>query len=154
MEIHILFPKKTGKECLSHILELITCTLRSKRIIKVQRRISDQLSHYYAPHDYNHLDQQYNELSILLGNFALCVFGTSDRQYVPIHYTLDITAKAHAFLTLIFHMSGFFEFINSLNHTEQDMKGVTQTSLTNLQNNFSLTMMNIMRKRWIENTGL
>lgn len=51
-------------------------------------------------------------------------------------------------------MSGFFEFINSLNHTEQDMKGVTQTSLTNLQNNFSLTMMNIMHERWIENTGL
>lgn len=51
-------------------------------------------------------------------------------------------------------MSGFFEFINSPNHTKQDMKGVTQTSLTNLQNNFSLTMMNIMGKRSTENTGL
>lgn len=89
-----------------------------------------------------------------MGNFALHVFGTSDRQYIPTHYTLDITAKTHAFLTLIFHMSGFFEFINSLNQTKQDVKGVTQTSLTNLQNNFSLTMMSIMGKSLTENTGL
>lgn len=51
-------------------------------------------------------------------------------------------------------MSGFFEFINSLNHTEQDTKGVTPTSLTNLQNNFSLTMMNIMGEKSTGNKGL
>ena len=90
------------------------------------------------PHDYNHLDQQYNEFSILLGNFALHVFGTRDEQYVPSHYTLDITVKRHAFLTLIFLMSGFIEFISILNHPKQDTKGLTQTLLINLLFFFSL----------------
>lgn len=53
-------------------------------------------AHYHVPHDYNHLVQNYTRLSILQGNFALHAFGTSDGQFIPRHYALDVTAKTLA----------------------------------------------------------
>lgn len=62
--------------------------LRSKRIIKVPEELVSQ--------DFNYLDPEYNELSCLLVNYSLSVFGTGDGQQISNLHAMDISSKTHA----------------------------------------------------------
>lgn len=72
--------------------------LRSKRIIEVPKEF--QISFHITTCPMITIiipGPKHNELSILLGKHAsLCVLGTTGRQYIFNHNTLDITAKIHA----------------------------------------------------------
>ena len=54
------------------------------------------LSPWKCTSSLNYLDTEYNELSCLLVNYSLSVFGTSDGQQISNLHAMDISSKIHA----------------------------------------------------------
>lgn len=88
---------------------------------------------------------------------CLCVLGPSKGQEIANHHALDSSSRTHtvSYRSYLSYMRPlWFHQLYQITPTSQGIKGINQTSITNLQNNLLLATMNMMDERWTENRGL